>query len=301
LLEGVIDDPTFLPVIYAAPEKADWRDEDVWRECNPALGDFRSLEEMREKAVRAEHAPAYQNTFRNLYLNQWTQQLSRWIDINVWDSQASIVDEPAMRGRKCYGGLDLSTVTDITAWAMVFPRDDDPDEIDVVMRFWCPEAKLHDPHNRYQDQYRLWKHQGWLQTTPGESIDYSFVKAQIIKDAQAFRIIDLNIDRLFQAHQLSGELQEEGLTVVGMGQGFMSMAAPMAELERRLLARKVHHGGNPLLRWMADNVTIKRDPAGNMKPDKAASQGRIDGIVALAMGLDRAMRHEEKEVVWVAV
>ena len=150
---------------------------------------------------------------------------------------------------------------------------------------------------RYGRYYRVWKRQGWLQTTPGEATDYAFVREQIIKDASTFQLADMNVDRLFQAHQLCSELIEEGLKVAGFGMGYLSMAVPMQEFMRRLLGRKVHHGGNPVLRWMANNVAVKQDPAGNLKPDKAASQGKIDGIVALVMALDRAMRHEERTVV----
>jgi len=301
LLSGTIEDPTFYAVIYAAPEEADWQSRKVWRACNPALGDFLRTEHLVGEARKAREAPAFQNVFRRLYLNQWTQQQSRWIDVDLWDANAGIVQEDALRGRTCYGGLDLAAVNDLTAWVMVFPHDEDPEEIDVLARFWCPEARLRDTANRYRDAYQVWVRQGWLKTTPGEATDYAFVKAQILKDAQTFRLIDLNVDRLFQAHQLSSELTEEGLKVAGFGIGFLSMAAPMQDFMRRLLGRKVHHGGNPVLRWMADNVAVKQDPAGNLKPDKASSQGKIDGIVALVMALDRAMRHEERALTWTVV
>ncbi len=306
VIDGTIDDPTFFAVIYAAPEDANWQDERVWKACNPALGDFRSIGEMRMQARRAEHSPAMQNTFRRLYLNQWTQQESRWIDLALWQENAQVdgrlyaIDEDKLRGRTCYGGLDLGSVSDLTAWVMIFPHDDS-EEIDVVARFWCPEAALTNPHNRYRAQYAEWVRLGLLRTTPGEATDYAFVRAAILDDAAKFRLVDMNVDRLFQAHQLASELAEEGLTVAGMGQGFMSMAAPMAEFMRRLLLRLVHHGGNPCLDWQADNVAVRQDPAGSFKPDKAESQGRIDGIVALVMALDRLMRHEDKQVEWAAV
>ncbi len=137
-----------------------------------------------------------------------------------------------------------------------------------------------------------------MKATPGDAIDYSFIKQQILEDAQKFRIIDINIDRLFQAHQLAMELIDEGLMIVGFGMGFYSMATPMKEFERLLLSNKLNHGGNPVLRWMADNVSVKQDPAGNLKPDKATSQGKIDGIVAIVMALDRAMRHTETRSVY---
>jgi phage terminase large subunit-like protein len=298
VLAGTIEDPTFYAVIYAAPEGADWQSRKVWRACNPALGDFLRVQHLVDEARKAREMPAFQNNFRRLHLNQWTQQESRWIDLDLWDANAGpLVDEEKLRGRACYGGLDLGSVSDLTAWVMVFPREDDSEEIDVLARFWCPDARLHDTANPYRESYRVWKRQGWLQTTPGEATDYAFVREQIVKDASTFQLVDMNVDRLFQAHQLCSELMEEDLKVAGFGMGFVSMAAPMQEFMRRLLGRKVHHGGNPVLRWMANNVAVKQDPAGNLKPDKASSQGKIDGIVALVMALDRAMRHEERTVV----
>jgi len=200
--------------------------------------------------------------------------------------------ETKLAGAVCYGGLDLSSTTDITAWVMVFPWEDG-ENFSVIARFWVPESRLHDPHNRYRDHYQMWARQGFLIPTPGNAVDYAYVKAQILKDAQTYQLVDLNVDRLFQAHQLATELIDEGLQVVGMGQGFMSMSAPMKEFERRLLRKAVHHGNNPVLNWMAGNVAVKMDPAGNIKPDKASSQGKIDGIVALVMALDRLMRHNK--------
>jgi phage terminase large subunit-like protein len=247
-------------------------------------------------------APALQNTFRNWYLNQWTQQSSRWIDLALWDANAGpLIDEEKLRGRTCYGMLDLATVSDMTAWVMLFPREDDPETVDVLARFFCPKARLLDTSNRYRDQYQMWERQGWLTATPGEATDYAFVKAQVLADAAKFRLVDMNVDRLFQAHQIASELAEEGIKVFGMGMGFVSMAAPMTELMRRLLAHKIRHGGNPILRWMADNVSVKMDPAGNLKPDKSTSQGKIDGIIGIAGGFDRLMRHERPMADWEAV
>ena len=174
---------------------------------------------------------------------------------------------------------------------MAFPDDEDPDKIAVLARLWCPEDRLYDSSNKYKEQYQMWHRQGFLEITPGNCIDFAFVKAKILEDAQRFQLIDMNIDRLFQAHQLSMELIDEGIAVCGMGMGYLSFAAPMKDFERRLLARKINHGGNPVLRWMADNVAISQDPAGNIKPNKAESQGKIDGIVGLVMAIDRLSRN----------
>lgn len=293
VLLGLILDDTWFGIIYTIDAGDDWRDPAVWAKANPNYGISVKPDDLVRKCQKAQEMPAAQNEFLRKHLNVWTQQVTRWIDLAVWDRNAlRPVQEGELIGRTCYGGLDLSSVSDLTAWVMVFPDEDDPDFLTLLARLWTPEAKLYDTHNRYRDQYQAWARDGWLQTTPGNAIDYSFIKAQILEDAAKFQLVDLNIDRLFQAHQLAMELAEEGLTVIGLGQGFLSMSTPSKEFERRLLAGKVRHGGHPVLRWMIDNTAVKQDPAGNLKPDKGNSQGKIDGIVAAIMALDRAMRHQ---------
>ncbi len=292
VLEGTIQDDTWFAFIATLDDGDDWKDPTVWAKANPNLGVSVKLDDLQRKCDKATRMPAAQNGFKRLHLDVWTQQSDRWIDLDLWDENAGQVDEEALAGRLCYGGLDLSNVSDIAAWVMVFPHPGDPDGVDILARFWCPEARLLADDNRYKDQYQAWADAGLLQVTDGNAIDYQFIKAQILEDAETFKIDSINVDRLFQGYQMSMELADEGLKVFGMGQGFLSMAAPMKEFERRLLAHGLHHGGNAVLRWMANNVVVKQDPAGNLKPDKAASQGKIDGIVGLVMALDRAMRQE---------
>jgi len=296
VLEGLVEDDTWFAYIATIDEGDDPFDEAVWVKANPNLGISVKLDDMRRLAQKAKVMPTALNGFLTKRLNVWVQQTTRWIDMDLWAENAGPVPakqlEEKLKGAVCYGGLDLSSTTDITAWVMVFPWEDG-ENLSVIARFWVPEARLNDPQNRYREHYRAWARQGFLTVTPGNAVDYSFVKAQILKDAQTYQLVDLNVDRLFQAHQLATELAEEGLQVVGMGQGFMSMAAPMKEFERRLLRKAIHHGNNPVLNWMAGNVSVKMDPAGNLKPDKATSQGKIDGIVALVMALDRLMRHNK--------
>jgi phage terminase large subunit-like protein len=291
VLEGTVQDDSWFGIIYTIDEGDDWRDEEAWKKANPNLGVSKKIDYMRQQAAKAERMPGALNAFLTKDLDVWTQQADRWIDIDLWDENAGKFDIEEWKKRPVYGGLDLASVSDLIAWVMVCPRLDDPDEVEVLCRFWCPEARLFDEDNRYADQYRAWKAAGFLLTTEGNAVDYGFVRTQIVADAETFNLVDLNVDRLFQGGQLAGELIDEGLTVIGLGQGFLSMAAPMKEFERRLLGKKVHHGGNPVLRWMAGNVSVKQDAAGNLKPDKATSQGKIDGIVALVMALDRAIRH----------
>lgn len=294
LLSGTVDDDSYFAYCASIDEGDDWADESVWPKANPNLGVSVKLDDLRRKCARAKQLPTEQNAFLRLHLNVWTQQSNRWLPLDLWDANAGPVAasdlEAHLLSRLCYGGLDLSSVRDLAAWVMVFPDEEEPEALDVLCRFWCPETWAHSPENRYSAQYLAWERAGFLTVTPGDAIDHASVRAQVVQDASVYQLIDLNIDRLFQGHETAMRLSEEGLTVFPMGQGFLSMAAPMKEFERRLLGKKLRHGGNPVLRFMAENVAISTDPAGNLKPDKAQSQGRIDGIVSLVMALDRAMR-----------
>ncbi len=295
ILEGTIEADTWFCFIASIDEGDKWDDPRVWAKANPNYGVSVKPDDLARKAEKAKRLPAALNAFLRLHLDVWTQQVDRWISLELWEENAGEVNEESLVGQKCFGGLDLSSVSDITSWTMIFPREDDPEALDILCRFWCPEARLTDRENRYADQYQAWERQGYLTVTPGNAVDYAFIKAQILEDAQRFALVDCNVDRLFQGYQVSMELADEGIEILGMGQGFLSMAAPMKEFERRLLAKKLHHGGNPVLRWMAGNVAVRQDPAGNLKPDKAGSQGKIDGIVSLVMSLDRATRHQPKK------
>jgi phage terminase large subunit-like protein len=293
ILRHIIEDDSFFVFISAIDEKDNWEDEQVWYKANPNLGISKKLEYMRQQAKKAKNMPSKLNTFLRLDLNRWTQQVIRWINMELWNDHAGPpIEEEALRGRLCFGGLDLSSVSDLTAWMLLFPDPARPDRITILPRLWCPEAKLHDEHNRYHQQYQAWARDGWLRTTPGNAIDYETIRAQILDDASTFQVQEIAVDRLFQGYQLSMQLADEGLTVAACGMGYMSMAGPCKEFERRLLGGHLHHGGHPVLKWMANNVAVREDPAGNLKPDKASSQGKIDGIVGILLALDRIMRQD---------
>ena len=297
ILREVIEDDTFFPIIYTIDEGDDWQDEKVWPKANPNLFISVKIDDLRRKAKKAKELPSAINNFLRKHLCLWVQQSERWISMELWDSNYKYpINEQELKGKLCFGGIDLSAVSDLTAWVMLFPNPDDNEQVDILVRLWCPEARLYDASNRYRDQYQAWKHQGYLTVTSGNAIDYEEVKTQILLDTQNFAIDTINIDRLFQGYamamDLAKELGEERITTMGMG--FLSMAAPMKELESRLLKRKLNHGNNPILRFCADNVVTREDPAGNKKPDKANSQGKIDGIVGILLALDRAMRREKQ-------
>lgn len=292
--DGAVDDPTFLSILYAAPLEADWTDEEVWRACNPALGDFRSIEEMRAFCERAKAVPGLQNTFRRLYLNQWTEQATRWLDIADWDECPN--EDTDVKGRMSFGGLDLSTTTDLAAWVRYFPNADTPGG-KVRAHFWLPEENLHSERRSREEAIILAQcvDAGVLTLTPGNIIDYDRIRATIQSDGEEGEIKEIAVDR-WNATQITTQLMGDGFTMVPFGQGFASMTAPCKELEKLVIGHNLDHGGNPLLRWMASNVAVQMDAAENIKPVKDKSSGRIDGIVALVMALGRAMVNDEAPV-----
>jgi phage terminase large subunit-like protein len=295
--DGLIDDPTFLPVLYGAPVDADWQDEAVWRAANPALGDFRSLDEMRVMAKQAREVPARQNTFRRLYLCQWTESETRWLDPTAWDACAGPTPwaelGDALRGRRGWLGLDLSSTTDLTALVGAFPAEDG--EVEVLARFWLPEEHLARRVQRDRVPYDQWARDGALELTPGNVVDYARIRAAVNEWAERYDVGEVAFDP-WNATGLVTQLQDDGATCVPIRQGFASLTAPTKELEKLVTSRALRHGGHPVLRWCAGNVVVETDPAGNLKPSKAKSTERIDGVVALILALSRAMVGPEGSV-----
>ena len=288
VLKGVIKDDSFFAYIRCADEKDDWTDKKIWYKANPALGDFRSLEEMEIAFKRAKEVPSFQNAFRRYYLNQWVKQKKRYIDLAKWTACDEKVEISELEGMKCWAGLDMSSSIDITAFVLVFPYGD---SFVVLPFFWIPEENIWERVKRDKVPYDTWKAQGYIETTEGNVIDYRYIKQRIIQLAEKYNIQEIAFDRWGMA-QMSQELTDEGFTLVPFGQGFGSMSAPTKELLNLILQRKIIHLQNPVLTWMIDNLVVKQDPAGNIKPDKEKSTEKIDGVVAMIMALDRAIRNK---------
>ena len=289
IIEGRKVDTTFYPVIYSAGENEDWTSPEVWRRVNPSLGVTVDIEKVQAACDSAQQNPAEENSFRQLRLNQWVKQDVRWMPMRKWDACNFAVDAESLKGRICFGGLDLSSTIDVTAFVLVFPPEYEGDKYQVLSYFWLPEETLDLRVRRDHVPYDLWQRQGYLQTTEGAVIHYSFIEKFIEKLGEQFNIQEIAIDR-WNATQITQNLEEMGFTMAQFGQGYSSMSAPTKELMNLVLERRIAHGGNPVLRWMADNVFVETDSAGNIKPSKKKSTEKIDGIVALVMALDRAIR-----------
>ena len=282
-------DPSFLPIIYEAPIDADWTDEKIWRAANPALGDFRSLEELRAACARAKEIPAQENAFRRLYLNQWTEQASRWIALAAWDACTVQLELAALAGRKCFVGMDLSTTTDLTAIVAVFP-DDDGVGFTVVPHFFVPEERIKTRVIRDRVPYDEWARRGFLTATPGPTVDYEIVRAHLHdwRDQYDLRLIAFDP---WNATDLVSRLEKvDGFVCVKIRQGKASLSAPSKALEKAVLEKTLRHDGHPVLRWNVANAAVDQDNAGNIQPSKAKSTERIDGVYALVMALDAMVR-----------
>ena len=293
-------DPTFLPVIYAADKNDDWTDEEVWWKCNPSLGSIIDVEKLRRDCKKALKIPTLQNDFRRFRLSQWVAQLVRWMPMQAWDECGKPVTIEELLGRQCYGGLDLASTTDVAAYVLVFPPDDEDGVYYVIPYFWIPEDGMHERARKDRVPYETWVRSGLIEATPGNQIDYKFIKAVIGETMEMFDVEEIAFDR-WGATKITQDLEEMGFSkdpdapgrkLTQFGQGYASMSAPTKELLHLVLGKKLIHGNNQVLRWMADNVVVRKDPAGNIKPDKEKSLEKIDGIVALIMALDRAQTYE---------
>lgn len=282
-------DPTFYPVIYGADESDDWTDPKVWKKANPSLDITVGIDKVKAACESAKQNPGEENAFRQLRLNQWVKQAVRWMPMEKWDNCAFAVDENELEGRICYGGLDLSSTTDITAFVLVFPPLDNEDKYIILPYFWIPEDNLTLRVNRDHVPYDVWERQGFLQTTEGNVVHYGFIEQFIERLGERFNIREIAFDR-WGAVQMVQNLEGMGFTVVPFGQGFKDMSPPTKELMKLVLEQKIAHGGHPVLRWNMDNIYIRTDPAGNIKADKEKSTEKIDGTVATIMALDRAIR-----------
>ncbi len=289
ILEGRKIDPTFYPVIYGASDTEDWTDPKVWKKANPSLGETIGIDKVVAACESARQNPGEENSFRQLRLNQWVKQAVRWMPMEKWDACAFPVNEDELEGRVCYGGLDLSSTTDITAFVLVFPPTNEDDRYILLPYFWVPEDTLDLRVRRDHVPYDLWERQGYLMTTEGNVVHYGFIEKYIERLGERFNIREIAFDR-WGAVQMVQNLEGMGFTVVPFGQGFKDMSPPTKELMKLVLEKRIAHTGHPVLRWMMDNIYIRTDPAGNIKADKEKSTEKIDGAVATIMALDRAIR-----------
>jgi phage terminase large subunit-like protein len=284
-------DPRIVSHVYSAPADADLLDEAGWKAANPGLGLFRSLDDLRELARKASRMPSFENAFRNLNLNGRVSAVSPFVSRSVWES-CSGAPSP-MLDQTVFVGLDLSARTDLTAAVAVWEQDE---RWHVACRFWTPREGLRERAQVDRVPYDVWVRDGHLITTPGRTVDYAVVAADILDWLSDCEIAAIAYDR-WRIDLMKKEFSELGvdLPMVSFGQGFRDMSPALDTLEADLLNQRIRHGSHPILTWCAANAIAVRDPAGNRKLDKSKTSGRIDGMVALVMARGVADRSAEDE------
>ena len=291
ILEGRRVDPTFYPVVYGLKDDEDWEDEANWYKVNPSLGYTVDIERLRDAYREAKQNPADEVTFKWLRCNMWVSSTVAWIPDAIYMRGNEPIDMDALAGRDCYAGLDLSSTGDITALVLIFPPRNEDEKYVLLPYFWIPEETIPRRVKANSVPYDIWEKQGYIMSTEGNVIHYDFIEKFIMDLSEKYHILEIAVDR-WNATQMIQNLEGEGFTIIPFGQGFSSMSAPTKEFYRLLMEGRIIHGGNPVLRWMAGNVVIDTDPAGNIKVTKAKSKEKIDGIVAAIMALDRCIRQE---------
>lgn len=291
ILEGRRVDPTFYPVVYGLKDGEDWEDEANWYKVNPSLGYTVDIERLRDAYREAKQNPADELTFKWLRMNMWVSSTTAWIPDAVFMKGNEEIDSDSLKGRECYAGLDLSSTGDITALVLMFPPRDVDEKYILLPFFWVPEETIPQRVRSASVPYDVWEKQGHILATEGNVIHYDFIEHFIEELGEKYHILEIAFDR-WGATQMVQDLEGMGFTVVPFGQGYSSMSAPTKEFYKILMEGRMVHGGNPVLRWMAGNVVIDTDPAGNIKVTKARSKEKIDGIVAAIMALDRCIRNQ---------
>jgi phage terminase large subunit-like protein len=285
--EAVFPDVAHLGVIHRALPDDDFDDPATWRKANPSLGVTINEDDFQKDLAKARNNPAELGNFLRLRLNIVARGAGKFIELSDWDACDGL--EQASAGAPCYMGLDLSDRNDLTA--LVSITGDFQSGFDVECRFWLPRENIAKLERQHQVPYRTWADQGYIILTDGNTIDYDSVKHQIVDIASERNLIKLLSDP-YNAKKLAEELlNNDGLPVEYVRQGYLSLSDPTKTLHELIMARKIRHGGDPILRWHASNAVVRRDPAGNIKLDKEKSRRKIDAMAALVNAVAGAISH----------
>jgi phage terminase large subunit-like protein len=299
----VIEDDGFYAFIAAADEGDDYFSEAAHQKANPNWGVSMKPDYLVAQAAKAKVQPSFTNEYLRLHLNVWTQQVTRWLSLERWAEceqlpagadarQFAAAREQELVGRACFGGLDLSSKLDLSALVLAFPGEGDV--VDLICRFWLPEATAEAYAKKGKKHYLAWAREGWLTLTPGDVIDYEFIRAEVNALAKRFKLQELAFDP-WGATDLSNRLLGDGIQMVECRQGYKTLSEPSKDFEARVMSRKVRHASNPILRFCVSNAVVTRDAAGNIKPDKEKASDRIDGVVSSVMAMSRMISVKTEE------
>jgi len=286
VINGITDDDSLFAIIFEMDEGDEWTDPKNWGKANPNLGVSVDVDYLAQQVKDAQNRPEAVTNVKTKNLNMWVDAEDTWIVDEKW-MESSLTDdtEDMPENLPCWGGLDLSNVSDITAFVLLFKGEE---RIYLKPYFWIPEDTYQEKIRKENIFYAEWVQKGLVRTTPGNVIDYDFIRADIDQIAQQYRILSIAYDR-WNSSQMVINMQNDGYNMSPFGQGYGSMSAPAKEFEKMVLTRRLEHFRNAVLRWMMASVALQIDPAGNIKPDKRKSSQKIDGVVASIMALGEMM------------
>jgi len=293
--DGIIKDPRWLSVLYLAdPEKDRDDDEDLWKRVNPSLGQIFTLDKIRQDYEEAKQNPIDLQNFRRFRLNIPIRQISKWMPMDAWDRCAGQVDLESLKGKKCYGGLDMSTKIDLTAFVLVFPPQDDLDRYVILPRFYCPEDTIMQRSKQDNVHYEIWSQEEFLTATPGNVVDEEFIEKDVVEASKLYALQEVGFDP-WGATAIANKLfNTHGIKMVEVRQGAKSMSEPAKDILVKIMEGNVAHGGHPVLRWCADNLVMVMDANENVRPDKEKATERIDGMVATINAWNRIINNSEQ-------
>lgn len=290
---GMREDDAFFGYVCALdPDDDPFASEDCWIKANPLIDRIGLRKYLREQVTEARGMPSKESTVRRINFCQWVESENPLIPPHVWRACEDVdFDDEMLAGRRAYGGLDLSSTTDLTAFVLLF----EPTPADKFWRqkcwFWLPQDNLADKAKHDRVPYDLWRSAGWLETTPGAAVSKLHVLSRLVDCCARYEVNAIGFDR-WRIKDLQSVMSDEGvsLPLVEHGQGFKDMAPALDEYERMLVSNELRHDGNPIMTWNAGAVVAEQDPAGNRKPTKERSNGRIDGVVAACMAAGRSLQ-----------
>jgi phage terminase large subunit-like protein len=295
LCRGAAKSTTEYAVVFAAQETDDPFSEDTIRRANPGYGVSPTKAWFDAEIQKAKNSPANLSRYLRLNLNVRTKQETKYIDMAAWNRNHGMVSEMELAGRECYVGLDLASVSDLTAACLLFPDVDGAYK--AIWRFWTPADNVSALDKRTNGAASQWVKDRWLTTTPGNVQDYDYIRTQFARDAEKFRMLSIGYDP-FNASHLTNELAQDGHNLVKIRQGFLTLSPPTKMMQRLVLLGKpskpmLIHGGNPVMQWCVGNLGVEIDAAENVKPSKKLSGDKIDGVAALVNALSEAMSEEQ--------
>lgn len=285
-------DTSFMAYVCEAEESDDWTKEETWKKANPSYGITMNAEDFASDCAEAQKSPLMENAFKRLRLNLWTQQSVKWIGSQDWNKCRRKITEKMLLGKPCRVGIDLATVTDVASAVLLFRTTTG---FAILPYFWIPRDTLKKRERENRTKLDAWIK--YIKVTPGPVIDYDIIRKDINALAKRFAIKDICIDP-WNATQIATQLMTDGFKVEFVRCGFPSLNSASKEFEKLVLQGTLQHNGNPVMDWMVGNVTITQDPAGNIKPDKAKSTEKIDGVVACILALAKELTDPSKPSVY---